>query len=135
MRFWQDTSGAEAADAVTTFFPETGMNDSGPAAAAFMQAHGLQPEQIILVHDDVELPFGDVRFKEGGSAAGHNGVRSVQAAVGNEALLRLRIGVGRPSMGELHDYVLQPFSIEEEAQLPAILTAVTRILEQRLARQ
>lgn len=160
LRFWieqkdpmiqwkkSDRFEAEMADTgeVIAFFPLTGMNESGRAVAAYARASGIKPEQIILIHDEVELPFGEVRFKEGGSAAGHNGVRSVQAAVGSEALLRLRIGVGRPPFAEpggatggkplaLHDYVLQAFTPNEEAQVPAILMAATQTLEPRLSQE
>lgn len=149
MRFWieqkdpmiqwkkSDRFEAEIADTgeVIAFFPLTGMNESGRAVAAYARASGIKPEQIILIHDEVELLFGEVRFKEGGSAAGHNGVRSVQAALGSEALLRLRIGVGRSESLELHDYVLQAFTPNEEAQVPAILMAATQTLEPRLSQE
>ncbi len=132
VRFWQEHVDAASAGGVAVFFPQTGMNESGKEVAAYARAHNFKPEQMILVHDDVELPFGEVRFKEGGSAAGHNGVRSVQAAVGTDMLGRIRIGVGRSTTAELHDYVLQPFTAEEEAQLPTILSAAAQVLEQRL---
>lgn len=117
---------------VTAFFPLTSMNDSGRAVAAFMRAHGIPPEQVILVHDEVALALGEVRWKEGGSAAGHNGVRSVQAAAGVASMPRLRIGVGRLESVELQRYVLQPFTAEEEAQLPAVFTVAAQLLQQRL---
>lgn len=133
IRFWQEQ--VDVAPAAAALFPRTGMNESGQEVAAYMRAHNLKLEQIILVHDDVELPFGEVRLKEGGGAAGHNGVRSIQAALGSDALLRLRIGVGRSPTAELHDYVLAPFTAEEESQLPAILSAAAQALQQRLSQE
>lgn len=125
---------------VAALWPRTGMNESGRAAAAFARVHNIRPEHIIIVHDDVELPFGEIRFKEGGSAAGHNGVRSVLAALGTEAIGRLRIGIGRPAYAEdsadealaLREYVLQPFTASEEKQLPAIRRRAAEVLQQRL---
>jgi PTH1 family peptidyl-tRNA hydrolase len=135
VRFWQEQMDVAPAMGVAVFFPQTGMNESGKEVAAYVRAHNFKLEHIILVHDDVELPFGEVRFKEGGSAAGHNGVRSVQAVLGTDMLGRIRIGVGRSTTAELHDYVLQPFTAEEEAQLPAVLTVTAQVLEQRLSRE
>lgn len=142
--FWRAVSRFEAELAavgdITVFFPLTNMNDSGRAVAAYTKTNSLTPEQVIIVHDDVELALGEVRWKEGGSAAGHNGVRSVQTAMGVKQILRLRIGIGRPAYAEasaggtptLRGYVLQPFSAPEEAQLPAVLTVAAQMLQQRL---
>lgn len=132
VRFWQEHADAVSAGEVAALFPQTGMNESGKEVAAYARAHTLKPERIILVHDDVELSFGEVRWKEGGSAAGHNGVRSVQAAVGAATMPRLRIGVGRLEAVELQHYVLQPFSAPEEARLPAVFTVAAQLLQQRL---
>lgn len=139
LRGWVRTYGEKAAGDVITFFPVTAMNETGRAVAAAVQAHTIKPEHIIILHDDVELAFGLVRFKEGGSAAGHRGVKSVQAVLQTEAIARLRLGIGKPATTagrptgvDLTEYVLQPFTPEEEAQLPAILSAAAQALQRRL---
>lgn len=132
LRSWVGVYGEEATGRVIAFFPDTAMNDSGRVVAAAVQAHAIKPEHIMILHDDVELEFGKVRFKEGGSAAGHRGVKSVQAALQTKAITRLRLGIGRPRSADLTGYVLQPFAPEEEAQLPAILLVAVRVLQQRL---
>ena len=68
-----------------------------------------------MVHDGLELPLGEWKFQEGGSAKGHNGVRSVQISLGTQEIPRLRLGIGRPSIGkDVSDYVLEKFTAEEE---------------------
>ncbi|KKP35368.1 MAG: peptidyl-tRNA hydrolase [candidate division TM6 bacterium GW2011_GWF2_32_72] len=89
--------------------PQTFMNNSGQVIP-FLNKQGIKPENILVVHDELELPFGKLNFKFGGSAKGHNGLRSIISACGPD-YLRLRFGIGRPedriSVG---DYVLQPFT-------------------------
>jgi PTH1 family peptidyl-tRNA hydrolase len=104
--------------------PMTFMNESGrsvqPAAAFFK----VSPAQVIVVHDELDLPFGEVRLKFGGGHAGHNGLRSIMAALGTGDFGRVRIGIGRPPAGfrgEVADYVLSPFDSMERALLPDCL--------------
>lgn len=132
LRDWARAYGEEAAGNVITFFPVTAINETGRAVAATVRAHAIKPEHIIILHDDVELALGEMRFKEGGSAAGHRGVKSIQAALQTQAIARLRLGIGKPAGVDLTGYVLQPFTPEEEAQLPAILTAAAQELQRRL---
>ena len=94
------------------FEPQTYMNLSGPAVAAAARFYGLEPADILVVHDEIDLELGDVRAKFGGGLAGHNGLRSVRGALGNADFPRVRIGVGRPGRGErrpVADWLLQPF--------------------------
>jgi peptidyl-tRNA hydrolase, PTH1 family len=94
------------------FEPQTYMNLSGPAVAAAARFYGLEPAGILVVHDEIDLELGDVRAKFGGGLAGHNGLRSVRAALGTADFPRVRIGVGRPGRGErlpVADWLLRPF--------------------------
>ncbi|NUO48701.1 MAG: peptidyl-tRNA hydrolase, partial [Polyangiaceae bacterium] len=90
-------------------------------AAAFFKA---PPAQIIVLHDEIDIPFGELRLKVGGGHAGHNGIRSVTQSMGTPDFVRLRIGVGRPPpgfRGEVADFVLSSFDAMERAELPGIL--------------
>src|SRR5690242_2381944 len=94
------------------FEPQTFMNVSGPPVAAAARFYGVDPEAILVVHDEIDLELGDVRAKMGGGLAGHNGLRSVRSALGTADFPRVRIGIGRPGRGDrrpVADWVLQPF--------------------------
>ncbi|MEE8441987.1 MAG: aminoacyl-tRNA hydrolase, partial [Spirochaetia bacterium] len=82
-----------------------------------------------VAHDDVELAFGRVGIRMGGGLAGHNGLRSVADCLSTREFWRLRIGVGRPGRGDLHDHVLGRFSPEEEMALPGILDGIVALVE------
>jgi len=84
-----------------------------------------QVSEVIVLHDEVDVPFGEVRLKVGGGHAGHNGLRSIIERAGSPDFVRVRIGVGRPPpgfRGELADYVLHDFDTSERAELPDLLT-------------
>jgi PTH1 family peptidyl-tRNA hydrolase len=102
--------------------PQTFMNDSGEPTQRIAAWHKVAPPQILVVVDDLDLPFGKLRMRERGSSGGHNGLKSLIAHFG-EDFPRLRIGIGRDSTGEAIDRVLSPFDPEEAARLPAITTA------------
>jgi PTH1 family peptidyl-tRNA hydrolase len=92
--------------------PSTYMNESGRAVAALVRQKGIDPEHLIVVHDEIDLPAGSLRIKFGGGSAGHHGVDSVVNALGTRDFYRVRIGVGRsahPSQ-EPSDFVLEPIS-------------------------
>ena len=98
------------------------MNDSGPSYASIAKKHEVPPDHVIAVHDEIDLPFGALKVKIGGSTAGHNGLKSLQQALRTPDFLRVRVGVGRPpGRQDPADYVLQPFSKREETDV-AILT-------------
>jgi peptidyl-tRNA hydrolase, PTH1 family len=111
-------------DDVMLLKPMTYMNVSGDSvqpAAAFVK---VEPDHVIVVHDELDLPFGDVRIKSGGGHAGHNGLRSIIERLGTPEFLRVRIGIGRPPAGfrgEVADYVLSGFDPVERAMLPDIV--------------
>jgi len=98
--------------------PETFMNLSGQSVTAALRFYKLSPQDLILVHDEIDLPLGDVRAKSGGGLAGHNGLRSIAQHLKTQDFLRLRIGVGRPERGDprpLADYVLSDFEPHDDA--------------------
>lgn len=91
--------------------PETFMNVSGGAVAEVLRYYHLGPETMLVVHDDLDLPLGRIKFSEDSSAAGHNGVASIIDTLDTQKFSRLRIGIGRPPQaeGDVVDYVLKPF--------------------------
>src|SRR4051812_17984879 len=97
--------------------PETFMNDSGRSVAAAARFFKVEPEALLVVHDDVDLEPGRLQARAGGGLAGHNGLRSLSQSLGTQDFLRLRVGVGRPGRGDrrsVADYVLSPFEVEED---------------------
>jgi len=100
--------------------PGTYMNDSGLAVAAASQFYKIAPHEMVVFHDEVDLPPGKLRVKTGGGNAGHNGLRSISAHVGND-YRRVRIGVGHPGVKELvHNHVLSDFAKSERAWVEAL---------------
>ena len=103
--------------------PTTFMNESGKSVQPAMQFFKLKPAELLIVHDELDLPFGDVRLKQGGGEAGHRGLKSIAQAVGSDTL-RLRLGIGRPPpefRGAVADFVLQAFAPAERAELDGII--------------
>jgi peptidyl-tRNA hydrolase, PTH1 family len=99
--------------------PETYMNESGRSVGAAVRFFKVDPEQVLVVHDDVDLEPGRLQARAGGGLAGHNGLRSLAQHLGSQDFLRLRIGVGRPGRGDprsVADWVLSPFAPEEDAE-------------------
>src|SRR5215211_9316260 len=97
--------------------PETYMNESGRSLGAAARFFKVEPEQVLVVHDDVDLETGRLQARAGGGLAGHNGLRSLAQHLGSQEFLRLRIGVGRPGRGDprpVADWVLSPFAPEED---------------------
>jgi len=99
--------------------PETYMNESGASIQAASSFYKLPPEQVLVVHDDVDLVIGRLQARTGGGLAGHNGLRSIAQRLGSQDFLPLRIGVGRPGRGDprpVADYVLSGFTAEDDAE-------------------
>jgi PTH1 family peptidyl-tRNA hydrolase len=96
--------------------PMTFMNLSGRSVAEAMRWHKIPLENMLVIHDEVELPFGEARLKEGGGLGGHNGLRSMEQYLHTREFHRLRVGVGRPASGHrpLADFVLEPFNEPRE---------------------
>ena len=102
--------------------PQTFMNESGIAVQEAAKFYGISPDSILIVHDDIELPFGTVKMQLGGGLGGHNGLKSIKTHLGTECFCRLRIGVGRPPAPiSVADFVLGRFSPQEEASLSKVL--------------
>ncbi len=113
---------ATGRDGIVFAKPLTFMNLSGNAAARLMRQHRLTPDQMLVVYDDTALPPGGLRFRAGGSAGGHNGIKSLIEYLGTEAFPRLRLGIGpAPSDGGLVDHVLGRFSEGERAEMEKVL--------------
>jgi peptidyl-tRNA hydrolase, PTH1 family len=104
---------------VTLAKPLTYMNDSGGPVAGLRGYYRLPPEQIVVVHDELDLPFGTIRLKQGGGDNGHNGLRSITAALGSRDYYRVRVGVGRPpGRMDAATFVLRDFRPDERKELP-----------------
>ncbi|MFW5713658.1 MAG: aminoacyl-tRNA hydrolase [Brevefilum sp.] len=109
--------------------PQTFMNDSGQAVAPLMRFYKIPNEKLLVVHDDLDLPFGTIRLRPQGGAGGQRGMGSIMAKLDTQDFARLRVGIGRPP-GRMppRDYVLHDFDPEEEEILPEVLqTAVDAI--------
>ena len=98
------------------------MNESGPSYASIAKKHDVTPDHVIAVHDEIDLPFGALKVKIGGSTAGHNGLKSIVAHLGDQ-VSRLRVGVGRgESQRDLADHVLSRFEKDEAAEVERMTT-------------
>lgn len=138
--YWKDQSGAKVAvvrfddDDLVLAKPQTFMNVSGTSVAKLAQSYEARPEEIIVVHDDIDLAAGRVLCKRGGGHGGHNGLRSLHDKLGTDSYLRVRVGVGRPpGRMDAADWVLQRLkgeALEElESSVPTAAQAVVHILE------
>ena len=103
--------------------PMTYMNLSGKAVSKICGRHGLKPEDVMVVHDELDLPVGRMKLKIGGGNNGHNGLESVQERLNTAAFYRLRLGVGRPQdkFKDISQWVLEPFLPENARLLPDII--------------
>ena len=110
--------------------PSTFMNVSGAPVAALLRFYKLEPERLIVLHDELDIPFDRLRLKSGGGHGGHNGVRDIIAAIGTGDFTRVRIGVGRPPGRQpAADYVLHDFTGEERRILPNLLADAADAVE------
>jgi PTH1 family peptidyl-tRNA hydrolase len=107
---------------VTIGIPRSYMNLSGGPVAALRDFYKIPPERIVVIHDELDVPFGEIRLKRGGGAGGHNGLRSVSASIGSPDYSRVRLGIGRPP-GRMDpaDFVLRDFSSAERKELPLLI--------------
>ena len=116
--------GTLAGDKALILWPQTYMNDSGRAVQAAMQFYKAEPSDLTVLYDEIDLEFGKVRVKKGGGAAGHNGIRSIDAHVGPD-FWRVRIGVGHPGVkGLVKHYVLHDFDAEEKPEVETMVGAI-----------
>lgn len=104
--------------------PQTFMNLSGEAITGWENLHDIEPEKILVVHDDLDLPLGKIKAVRGGGAGGHRGVRSIIENISTNEFPRIKIGIGRPLHGEqIEDYVLEPFYEEDRETLESVILA------------
>ncbi len=115
---------------VVVVMPQTYMNLSGESIGPAVRHFRVPISDIIAIHDEVEVPFGDVRLKQGGGLGGHNGLRSMERALGSRDFWRVRVGVGRPAdtRADLAEWVLSPFS-EPPAEVEALIAAAADLVE------
>ncbi len=122
--------GDHAQDSVLLLKPMTYMNRSGMSVAAAAHFFKIPPEDIIVLHDDVDVPQGKIKIRMSGGHGGHNGIRNIIEELGNDRFARIKLGIGRPpAQWETQDWVL---GVMSEAELEMIHTMATEV-EQRLA--
>ncbi|MCB1109956.1 MAG: aminoacyl-tRNA hydrolase [Chlamydiia bacterium] len=120
---------------VVLLFPTTYMNLSGQAVQKTMDFFKLSREDVLILSDDVALPFGALRYREKGSSGGHNGLKDIEEKLGTQEYQRLRLGVGEPAVGYLEDYVLAPFTKEEQEKIPEVITQAVTFIEEWLVQE
>jgi PTH1 family peptidyl-tRNA hydrolase len=114
--------------------PNSYMNVSGGPVSALAKYYGVDPEHIVVVHDELDIPFDTVKLKVGGGHGGHNGVRDVAKALGTPEFPRVRVGIGRPpGRQDPADWVLDPFSAADRKQLPLLLSDAADAVEVLIA--
>jgi peptidyl-tRNA hydrolase, PTH1 family len=110
--------------------PTTYMNVSGGPVATLARYYDVAPEKVVMVHDELDIPFADVRLKRGGGEGGHNGLRDTTKALGTKDYIRVRVGVGRPpGRMDAADYVLRDFSSTERKDLAWLVDAAADAVE------
>lgn len=112
--------------------PTTFMNISGEAVQAVAHFYNVVPANIVVIHDELDIDFGQIRLRNGGSSAGHNGIKSITKHLGGEDYGRIRVGIGpkHPAKIKSEDFVLQKFSEQEQAQLPNLVREVNAIISE-----
>lgn len=114
--------GQARADGVWLLLPQTFMNRSGQAVAALMRFYRIEPADMLVVHDELDLPPGSLRLKFGGGLGGHNGLKDITAHLGTQDYWRLRVGIGHPGdRDEVVNYVLKPPRREEADEIDGAL--------------
>jgi PTH1 family peptidyl-tRNA hydrolase len=115
---------------VALAIPLTYMNESGMAVAPLVRRYGVEPEQLVVVQDELDLPVGMLKVKNGGGLAGHNGLRSIKSHLHSDAFLRVRIGVGKPVSKEHGaDHVLKKFSKRERSEIDVVIEEAADAVE------
>ncbi len=134
-KFQGETALADApggGDKVALLKPHTFMNLSGQSVQAATTFYKVTPPGVVVVHDELDVPFGQVKLKSGGGDAGHNGLKSVTAQLGTNGYQRVRVGIGRPPSefrGDVADYVLRAFAPAEQADLAAVVARAADAVE------
>ena len=126
------SAGDSSGDRIALAVPSTFMNVSGRPVAALLKFYSLDASRLIVIHDELDLPFDTVRLKSGGGPGGHNGIRDIIAVAGPD-FVRVRVGIGRPpGRQDPADFVLSPFASAEREVLPNLLVDAADATEQIL---
>ena len=113
--------------------PQTFMNESGQSVGAALRFYKYEPEQVLVIYDDVSIPFETLRFRMAGSAGGHNGIKSIINHLGSDRFPRLKIGIGNDTANSLTGHVLGKFSSDEQNQLQNTLATAAEAVQFALA--
>ncbi|WNV76394.1 aminoacyl-tRNA hydrolase [Geodermatophilus sp. DSM 44513] len=115
--------------------PTTYMNESGGPVRGLLDYHSIPATDLVVLHDELDVPFGTVRLKRGGGEGGHNGLRSISRSTGTRDYLRVRVGIGRPpGRQDPADFVLRDFSATERKELDLLVAEAADAAEELLAR-
>ncbi len=110
--------------------PSSYMNLSGGPVSGLAQYFSVDPERVVAIHDEIDIPFAELRLKRGGGEGGHNGLRDITKALGTRDYLRVRVGVGRPpGRQDAADHVLRDFSSTERKELPLLVAEAADAVE------
>lgn len=127
---YRSGEGTLASTPVVLAVPTTYMNESGPPVAVLVRKAGVRPERLVVVHDELDLPLGTVRLKDGGGLAGHNGLKSIRDSLRSQDFLRIRLGIGRPQLGsDATEKVLTSFAPQERPVADAAVDLAMKGLE------
>lgn len=122
-------SGAQVIVGISTGY----MNTSGGPVSSLLHYFGGEAENLIVIHDDLDLPFGELKLKRGGGEGGHNGLKSITKSLGTKNYIRLRFGIGRPpGRQNPADFVLGRFNASENKELPLLISAAADAVEEVL---
>ena len=114
--------------------PTSYMNESGGQVTAAARFFKVEPDRLVVVHDELDIPYGDIRLKLGGGEGGHNGLRSISRALGTKDYLRTRVGIGRPpGRQDVSDFVLSNYSTTERKLLPLQVSTAADAVETLIA--
>lgn len=138
-RRWESlyAEGTLGGEAIALVKPLCFMNRSGRSVKTWLERRSVLPGRLVVIHDDLDLPFGRIKVTARGGHGGQQGVRSIQEEIASVAFPRVRVGIGRPEKGDEVDFVLSPFAEEEARILPDVLRraadAVEEIVEKGVA--
>lgn len=121
--------GRAVGEETTILLPQTFMNHSGVSVTAAYKSLGIAPGDLIVIYDDLDLPFGRLRIRPDGGHGGHNGLRDIVALLGRTDFIRLKVGIGRPERGDVTGHVLSRFGAAEKTLLPQLLEVAAEAVE------